>query len=141
MRTVRVRAAIAVLAVGVCLPLWAPPAFAHRPVEFIACAKPVDTVCMGRADVRISGTYVVVLRARVQPAHEGTIARVWRLRPHSDAWEKVAMRRVRERGKIRWAWSLSDEDIYNYTPWRFRFTIPQHGHSNTVQVLVRSSEF
>jgi hypothetical protein len=141
LRLMRVRVTLAMLSAAACLPLWAPTASAHQPTEFGACAKPVDSVCATRIQVRVSGSYVVVLRARVRPPHEGATARVWRLRPHSDEWKKVALRRVREQGRIRWAWSLGDEDIYNFTPWRFRFAIPHHGHSDTVRVLIRSSEF
>jgi hypothetical protein len=42
---------------------------------------------------------------------------------------------------LHWYWTPSDDDIYNYTPWRFRFTIPGHGQSDTARVLVRSAEF
>lgn len=33
-----------------------------------------------------------------------------------------------------------DDDIYNYTPWRFRFTIPGHGQSDIVRVLMQSAD-
>jgi hypothetical protein len=42
---------------------------------------------------------------------------------------------------LHWYWTPGDDDIYNYTPWRFRFTIPGHGRSDTARVLVRSAEF
>jgi hypothetical protein len=42
---------------------------------------------------------------------------------------------------MRWRWTPGEDDVYNFTAWRFRFVIPGHGVSDTVKVRVRSDEF
>jgi len=42
---------------------------------------------------------------------------------------------------VRDCWSPEETDVYNNTSWRFRLVLPGHGHSDTVKVRVRSSDF
>jgi hypothetical protein len=136
--------ATAMVAATVCLPVWVPVASAHEPAEFDACVKPyrppVFWPCDNKFEVRGAGVRFVV-RAEILPHHVGRLARVWLSRPRSESWTKVRTLPVRPGGRLHWYWTPDENDIYNYTPWRFRFTVPRHGRSDIVRVLVRSADF
>lgn len=121
--------------------LGASAAVAHPTDTFDLCAKPKGVAgepCVNRVEVGRGAK--VVFRADVRPSHADARARVWQLRPHAD-WEKVDIIDVTSDGRARWRWTPREDDIFNYTSWRFRFVIPSHGTSDTVMVRVRSDEF
>jgi hypothetical protein len=119
---------------------WGSSASGHEARSFDACAKAYRISVPCRTRTEAGSGVKVVIRGHIRPSHEGKTARVWRQEPHSN-WQKVAFVKVRSGGKFHWYWTPSDDDIYNYTPWRFRFAIPGHGQSNIARVLVRSSDF
>ena len=119
----------------------APVAAAHPATGFDACVTVRGASGEGcRNEVEAGRGTNLVFKAVVQPSHDRKVARGWLLRPHSRSWEKVTLVDARD-GRMRWRWVPRKGDIYNYTPWRFRFVIPGHGSSDTVKVRVRSEEF
>jgi len=114
----------------------------HPIQPFDACVKArgvADLRCRNKAEV--GAGVEVVLRATLEPPHENSSAVVARLAPHAEQWQRVAETTVLAGGKVRWFWTPQEGDIHNYTAWRFRFKIRDHGWSDVVKVLVRSDEF
>jgi hypothetical protein len=60
--------------------------------------------------------------------------------PDTSDWARVATVDVSASGIARWRWSTTEDDVDNHDPYRLRFNIPNHGHSNTVRVLVTTPD-
>lgn len=115
-------------------------AVSHPTSSFDACVRHGADRCRN-SSVVIARDAVYVMAHHIRPTHAGDVARLWRLEPRADAWSPVAHVRVRPEGRLKWRWETSDEDIHNFTSWRFRYVLPGHGHSDTVKVRVITPDF
>lgn len=108
-------------------------ASSHPTTTFDACitARYTDIRCSNRRLEAGDGT-LVLLRAKLVPRHAGAVAWVKRLEPREDLWERVAHVTVSEEGRVHWLWVPRNQDVRNYSAWRFRFKIPGHGRSDIV---------
>jgi hypothetical protein len=111
-------------------------AVAHQTRVFDACVTVARAGQPCRNKVTVIARDAAYVRAHMRPLHAGAIARLWRLEPRATEWIKVARVRVRDEGRMSYRWDPSDSDIHNFTSWRFRYVLPQHGHSDTVKIRV-----
>jgi hypothetical protein len=133
---------VAIVSLLVCsLCLTGDGAAGHGTRIFDACVTNarVGQPCLNRATVIARNSAFV--RAHIRPRHAGYVARLWRLEPRATEWTKVARVRVRKEGRVGYRWETTEDDIHNFTSWRFRYVLPRHGHSDTVKVRVITPDF
>ena len=112
-------------------------AVAHPTGEFSACAagRRSGGLCRGAGGTYLYGQ-VVRLRAQVRPPHSPFRAVVMRRRPYSQNWERFDTVFISDTGRIRWSWQTGREDAVQRRPYGFRFRIPHHGVSNSLDIWV-----
>ncbi len=119
--------------------LWAGAAAgAHDAKRFRACTVSAGS-CSTVGAAFLYGD-VVRIRGIVEPVHAGLEAKVLRLDPGSDAWERVATVVVSDAGRMRYVWRTRYRDAVQDAPYRFRFSIPGHGASNATEAYVLLGE-
>lgn len=119
--------------------VWLSSAASGHPTQtFNACVTKQSSRCVDALGA-FAGEVVNVKAHHISPNHEGALARLWMLEPHHE-WTKVALVRVRPEGRLSWNWQTTQDDIYPFRPWNFRYVLPGHGHSDTVRVKVFGGE-
>jgi hypothetical protein len=139
--SMRARRIASIVGVVVMLSAFGPvTSLAHPTTSFEACAayKLTSQTCLDNASYLFGET--VYLRAKVAPAHAGSMAAVLRRDPGSNVWMRVAAVRVSDYGKMRFEWTTSRDDADQQDPYLFRFKITGHGRSNKVRTWVLLGE-